>query len=309
MGIPSPSSLVPSTAQAGSRLIMPRGACDCHTHVFGSQAQYPMSSDRVYTPGLADSIQLAALHRRLGCSRWVVVQPSPYGTDNRCTLDAVRAANAEDADAACAVVVPDDDDGMDELRAMHAAGARGVRVNLETTGMHDAAHAQTTLENVARRVAPLGWHVQIYTNLRMVEQLAETIARLPVPVVLDHFAGMRGESGLDQPGLATLIDLLATGNIYVKLSAAQRASKAPDCVDLCPLVRLFVERRNDRLLWGSDWPHPAAWPNVARNPAVVEPFHPINDERALARLAEWVLEKDQFDCILSANPARLYGWS
>jgi predicted TIM-barrel fold metal-dependent hydrolase len=143
----------------------------------------------------------------------------------------------------------------------------------------------------------------------MVEQLAETIARLPVPVVLDHFAGLRGEAGANQPGLAALLDLLANGNVYVKLSAAQRASNAPDSADLRPLVQMLVERRNDRLLWGTDWPHPGAWPNVKRDPAVVEPFHPIDDERALARLAEWVPDKDRFERILSVNPARLYGWS
>ncbi len=268
-----------------------------------------MAAGRLYTPGLADAAQLAAVHRRLGISRWVVVQPSPYGTDNRCTLAAVRAGNTGGADVARAVVVLDEKDGLTELRAMHADGARGVRVNLETSGVHDPAPARTILENTAQRIAPLGWHVQIYTNLRMVEQLAETIGRLPVPVVLDHFAGLRGESGLEQRGLATLLDLLAAGNLFIKLSAAQRASNAPDCADLRPLVRLLVERRGDRLLWGTDWPHPGAWPNVKRDPATVEPFHPIDDERALGRLAEWVPEQDRFDAILSRNPARLYGWS
>jgi len=268
-----------------------------------------MAADRVYTPGLASAAQLAAVHRRLGMSRWVVVQPSPYGTDNRCTLDAVRAGNAGGADAARAVVVLDETDGPSELRAMHAAGARGARVNLETSGLHDPVQARAALENAARRVAPLGWHVQIYTNLRMVEQMADTIGRLPVAVVLDHFAGLRGEAGLNQPGLAVVLDLLAAGNLYVKLSAAQRASNAPDCADLRPLVRMLVERRNDRLLWGTDWPHPGAWPKVKRDPAVVEPFHPIDDERALARLAEWVPEQNRFERIVSTNPALLYGWS
>jgi predicted TIM-barrel fold metal-dependent hydrolase len=287
---------------------MPTFATDCHTHVFGPASAYPLSRSRVYTPGEASLDQLADLHRELGIGRVVTVQPSPYGTDNRCTLDAVRAANRDGADAARAVVVLDERADLPDLRTMHAAGARGVRLNFETHGIHDAERAREALIQTANRVAPSGWHVQLYTTPVMVANLAETIAKLPVPVVLDHFAGIRAEGGEDQPGFSTLLHLLSQGNTYIKLSAAQRASNAPDCADLGPLVRRLAAHRCDRLVWGSDWPHPGAWPGVKRDPAIVEPFHPIDDRRALARIAEWIPDRAQFDAVMVRNPAELYDW-
>lgn len=288
---------------------LPVATCDCHTHVFGLHASYPQDRQRTYTPGVASVEQMSALHRRLGVSRSVIVQPSPYGTDNRCTLDATRALNAAGRDAARAVVVPDARSSLSDLRAMHADGARGVRLNLETFGLHDPRQARQAMQAAAARIADLGWHIQLYTTLTLIEQMAETIYRLPVPVVFDHFAGLRGEKGVSQPGMSVLSDLLRDGKVYIKLSAAQRASRAPDAEDLAPIVRYLVETRSDRLLWGSDWPHPGAWPGVPRSREVIEPFHDIDDERALFRLVEWVRNPNHLTAILATNPAHLYGWN
>src|SRR5690606_20683753 len=147
-------------------------ACDCHTHVFGPEAQYPFAQRRTYTPGEASVAQLEALHERLGIGRTVIVQPSPYGTDNRCTLDAVRSLNRDGTDRARAVVVIDGQAGRGELESLHDAGARGVRINLETFGVMDTGLARERLLHVAGQVAPLGWHIQVYTNPSVIAGLS-----------------------------------------------------------------------------------------------------------------------------------------
>ena len=152
---------------------MPRGACDCHTHVFGPVEKFPFSSKRLYTPGDASIGDLEALHRALHIDRVVVVHPSPYGADNACTVDAVRRMG----NRARGVAVIDDNTSDRELADMHAAGIRGVRVNLESYGESDPAVAGRHLQQAAARVAPLGWHVQTYTNLAILAALHDTILR------------------------------------------------------------------------------------------------------------------------------------
>jgi predicted TIM-barrel fold metal-dependent hydrolase len=293
------------------------GACDCHTHVFGPAARYPYATPRHYTPGDASVEEMLALHAELGVERVVIVQPSPYGADNRCTLDAVARLNAGGADRARAVVVVDDQATAQTLRAMHAAGARGVRINLETHGSNDVALARAMLQDIAGRVADLGWHVQMFTNPRVIVSLADVIDRLPVPVVLDHHAGIQVADPSHQDKLAALMDLVAGGNAYVKLSAPHRASSMPDRIDgrtddghadVKPLAEAFMRCRPDRMVWGTDWPHPGAWPGVKRDPDAIEPFHPIDDAAALQRLRRWIPDAARFAAVLAENPARLYGW-
>jgi len=162
------------------------------------------------------------------------------------------------------------------------------------------------LHDAAPRIAALGWHVQVFASLELIVQLAQDIAALPIPVVLDHFAGLRAQAGDAQPGCAVLLDLLRSGNLYIKLSAAQRASQAPEHEDLRALVRQWIACRGDRLLWGSDWPHPGAWPGIERTAAHVEPFHPVDDARALKRLVDWAGTQQALDAILANNAKRLY---
>ena len=284
-------------------------ACDCHTHVFGQADQYPFVSGRTYTPGLASAAQLTDLHDRLGIGRVVVVQPSPYGTDNRCTLDAVFDMNVGGADRARAVVVIDPETSPDELQRMHDAGARGVRINLETHGVMDVDQARARLLHAANQVAALGWHIQVYTNPSVIEGLTEVFQSLPVPVVFDHFGGMRPERGMGQQGMAALTALLQSGKAYVKLSAAHRVTGGAGYEAVSDMVREWAAIGLDRLLWGSDWPHPGAWPGVARSPDVIEPFHPIDDRAALSALKGWLPDEAARKAVLLDNPARLYGWS
>lgn len=279
--------------------IAPAGACDCHTHVFGPPVLFSYDPARTYTPGQASLEALSALHAALGIGRVVIVQPSPYGTDNSCTLDAVRRLG--DRARAVAVVAPDI--GANALQALHAAGVRGVRLNLETAGMSDPGIAADLLRRAADKIAPLGWHVQTYTNMGVIAALHRVLSDLAAPVVIDHFGRAMASDGTAQTGFAALLDLVGTGKAYVKLSAAHRIAADPE--DAEPIARALIAANPARMLWGSDWPHPAGRPGK-RNISVVEPFEPIDDRRALARLMAWA--GDLAKTILVDNPARLYGF-
>ena len=289
-------------------LAVPPFACDCHTHVFGPATRYAYAAGRQFTPGDASLEDLLQLQADLGLSRVVIVQPSSYGSDNRCTLDAVVALNKNAADRARAVVVIDEQTTDTELDDMHIQGARGVRLNLQTRGLNDVEAAGRMLIDASRRVERLGWHVQVFTNLKVIVGLSDVVGSLRTPVVFDHFAGARAAPALDQPGMDALMDLLRGGNVYIKLSAAQRTSSAPGFADVQPLARAWIASRPDRMLWGTDWPHPGVWPGIERDPGRIEPFHDVDDVAALNRLAAWAVEDDIFKAILVDNPARLYGW-
>jgi predicted TIM-barrel fold metal-dependent hydrolase len=283
---------------------MPSGACDCHVHVFGPIARYPFAAERMFTPGPASVEDLVALQRTLGLERVVIVQPSPYGTDNACMLDAVQRLGAR----ARAVAVIDAATSDAALKDMDRAGVRGVRLNLETFGGHDPAVAGETLRATASRVAPLGWHVQIFTNLAVIDPLREAIQSLPVPLVVDHFGRKDAAQGISQPGFATLVSLVKSGRIYVKLSAPHRMSAQPDYADAAAIARALIDANPERMLWGSDWPHTGGRPGVPRRPEVIEPFRPEDDGAALNRLQSWTSGTAQLRKILVENPARLYGF-
>lgn len=275
---------------------VPPGACDCHVHVF--DPRFPYVADRAYTPGPASGEQLDELHWHLGVSRAVLVQPSPYGTDNACLLEQLRVRG----ERARGVVVFDPAE-RPPLGQWHALGVRGARVNLATFAVDEPAAALAPLRATAAAIARLGWHLQVFTSLSVVAALADELARLPVPVVLDHFA-------LAPPSaapVAALADLLRSGAVYVKLSAPQRISTAPDHADVEPLVRALAAAAPDRLLWGTDWPHTGGRARTPENRLTVEPFEPIDDARALARLLEWT-GPEAGRKILVDNPAGLYGF-
>jgi predicted TIM-barrel fold metal-dependent hydrolase len=281
---------------------VPPGACDCHTHVFGPGERYPYSPQRVYTPGDASIEDLLALQHALHLDRVVIVHPSPYGADNRCSLDATAKLGAR----ARAVAVIDATTSERELREMHQAGVRGVRVNLETGGVHDPDQAGALLERAAARVAPLGWHVQTYTSLPVLAPLAGLIARLPTPVVIDHFGRAPAALGTAQPGFAALLDLVASGKAYVKLSAPHRVNADPDDAATAALARALIAANPERMLWGSDWPHPGGQRGGPAHIAQIEPFTPVDDGRALNRFARWAGSAAMIQRILVDNPARLY---
>ncbi|MGH6683040.1 MAG: amidohydrolase family protein, partial [Pseudolabrys sp.] len=278
---------------------VPTGACDCHTHLFGPVDKFPFSSKRLYTPGDASIDDLEALHRALHVDRVVIVHPSPYGADNSCTVDAVRKLGKR----ARGVAVIDDSTSAEELADMHAAGIRGVRVNLESYGESDPVVAGRQLQRAAERVAPLGWHVQTYTNLAILAALHDTILALPTTLVVDHFGRAQAAPGTAQPGFEQLLALLRSGRVYVKVSAPYRISQQPDYPDAAPIARAIIDANPDRVVWGTDWPHPGA---AKRDPAAIEPFRPEDNGNAINRLAGWTKNRTELKKILVDNPARLY---
>ncbi|MBV1694445.1 MAG: amidohydrolase family protein [Hyphomicrobiales bacterium] len=292
------------THSAVSRTL-PAGACDCHTHVFGPASRYPWWEGRAYTPPDASVADLSALHRHLGIARVVIVHPSPYGTDNRITLDAIAVIGA--GARGVAVISPSISDA--DLAALDRGGMRGARVNLQTAGVSDPAAAWAAIDATVRRIAPLGWHLQAFTSLPVIAALEQRLSQLPIPLVIDHFGGLDAAKGPAQPGFDALLRLVGSGRAYVKLSAAYRASAKPDAADLAPFAKALIAANPDRMLWGTDWPHPGGGHHSgSATREAIEPFQPIDDGAALERFTGWCETPAELTAILSANPARLYGF-
>jgi predicted TIM-barrel fold metal-dependent hydrolase len=283
---------------------VPAGACDCHTHIFGDSQTYPMSPSRTYTPEQALPDDMAALHKRLGMQRVVIVTPSIYGTDNAATLFGIKARGVD----ARGIAVIDDKTPDSELDAMGRAGVCGIRLNLATAGVDQPAAALQQFRAAADRMKTRRWHVQIYTNAPLIAHLREIVAESPVPVVFDHFGGAQAADGPGQPGFAELVALVRLGKAYVKISGAYRASqRPPDYADIVPLAKALIAANPDRVVWGTDWPHPDAAARPGRKFTDISPALPIDDVHLLNELAVWAPDPTIRRKILVENPARLYG--
>lgn len=286
---------------------VPRNACDCHVHVFGDPAKFPFAQKRIYTPPGASIDELLALHKSLSLDRVVVVQPSVYAADNSCTVDAVRRMGAR----ARGIVVIDKSTTAAAIDDMAAAGVRGVRLNLETNtaGKFDPDAAKALLDATAKQIAGRGWHVQFYTRLTTIAALKDYFAQVPFPLVFDHFGRAAAAEGPAQAGFDALLGLVKAGRAYVKISGAYRCSeKAPDYADCTPLAQALVKANPDRIVWGTDWPHPNS--DAGRGKPLTDitaPF-PIDDGLLFNQLAKWVPDAGLRKKILVDNPARLYGF-
>jgi predicted TIM-barrel fold metal-dependent hydrolase len=283
---------------------VPAGACDCHTHIHGDPEKFPFFSGRVYTPEMALPDEMAALHKALHMQRVVIVTPSVYGTDNSATLYGMKARGAD----ARGVAVIDDKTPESELDAMGRAGVRGIRLNLATGGVNDPAVGRQRFLAAIERITSRNWHVQMNTNLAMISAIKEQVAASPVAVVFDHFGGARAELGPQQPGFAELVELVRSGQVYVKISAAYRVSRlAPDYADVVPLAQALIGANPDRIVWGTDWPHPATTPPGGKATDVT-PLMQIDDGRLLNQLPVWAPDPVIRKKILVDNPARLYAF-
>jgi len=277
-----------------------RGACDCHVHVFDPNG-FPYDAGRVYTPPRASLDDLRNLQAAHHFDRVVVVAPSVYGADNSCTLDAVRQLG----DRARGVVVIDGSVSGAALDDLEAAGVRGVRINLESTQDTDVGAAKRALDALAEKIGNRCWHIQFDTRLSVITALKDHIASLPMPVVFSHFGRARAALGPNQQGFDDLLNLLRSGRIYVKISAPYRTSdQTPDFADVASLARAIVAANPDRVLWGSNWPHPGR----AATPTAIAPPYPNDDGRVLNLLPTWVPDPAIRNKILVDNPARLYGF-
>jgi predicted TIM-barrel fold metal-dependent hydrolase len=282
---------------------VPAGACDSHVHVFPGADRYPYVAKRAYTPPDAPVAALESYLAALGLARVVIVQPSIHGAGNAAVLDTVAALGAERARG---VAVIGEGIGDAALENMDCCGVRGIRVNLEMEGESDPARAGQRLRQLAGRIQGLGWHIQLFCQADMVAALADRLADLPVPVVLDHFGGIRTGRGPGQAGFEALLSLLKAGNIYVKASGAYLCPAAgPDFADVIPFARAVIAANPDRIVWGSNWPHPDG--TRGQDPVVVRPFLPMGNAETLNLLAAWADEGTR-QKILVDNPARLYGF-
>jgi predicted TIM-barrel fold metal-dependent hydrolase len=283
------------------RFDVPEGACDCHVHVFGDARRFPFAASRTYTPESASAAELLAMHRVLRIDRAVIVQPSVYGTDNSCTLDAMKQYGS----GARGIAVLPDAIQSTTLDDMQHAGIRGIRINLglaEDTSLADARHR---LKSAIEQIQGPKWHVQIYAALPVVAGLSDLVLASPVPVVFDHFGGAKAAAGLRQPGFDKLLQLVESGKAYVKISAAYRASSsAPDYPELAPLAHALIAANPQRILWGSDWPHPDT--GTGRRPGDVSPLLRVDDGGLLNLLAMWAPDTTLRKTILVDNPASLY---
>jgi predicted TIM-barrel fold metal-dependent hydrolase len=280
---------------------MPGGACDCHVHVFEPD-RFPLSSRRTYKPATATIGDLKRFLDRLRLSRVVLVQPSPYHADNRLLIEALGVLG----NRARGVAVIDGTMSHADLAALHQAGIRGARVNLESFSEADTGAVAKTLQETAARVADFGWHVQIHARLGLLSAVEATLRSLPTQLVVDHFGYAATALEPDQPHLDALLRLLGEGKAYVKLSAAHRIGPADEGAAAKPVARRLIDANPDHIVWGSDWPHTGVWPNLPRHPDRIEPFHPIDDGLALKRLAHWMADSAELERVLVTNPARLY---
>jgi predicted TIM-barrel fold metal-dependent hydrolase len=282
---------------------VPPNACDCHTHVIGDASGFPFFPGRFYTPVIALPQEMAALHRALHIKRVVIVTPSVYGTDNSATLYGIKARGPN----ARGIAVIDDKSSEKDLDAMAGAGIRGIRLNLATGQHPDLTVARQRISVATSRIKSRNWHLQIYTNVAVISGIKDLVFASPVPVVFDHFGGAQTALGPEQPGFADLIDLVRAGNAYVKLSGAYRAStQGPDFLDVAPFAKGLIVANPDRVLWGTDWPHPNTTPSA--HPTEGTPRLVIDDGRVFNQFPVWAPDPRIRQKILVDNPARLYGF-
>jgi len=287
------------------QITVPAGSCDCHVHLFGPYDRYPLDRGRLYTPGLALAPDLFAMLDGGGIARAVLVQPSAYGTDNRCMLDAL----AQFPQRLRGIVVIDPATPVEDLARMHALGVRGTRLNLATPGGRPADETARMVERLAHAIAPLGWHLQTFIPLDIISAIAPLVKTLPVEVVFDHMGLAQAERGLAQPGLSTLLDLLASGRAWVKLSGTYRVSNdIYGNAQVTALARALIAANRDRVVWASDWPHVGTHPIRFEGEPPHAEYRRIDYGRLLTELGAWA-GGDDVARILVRNPARLYGFA
>lgn len=286
--------------------IAPPGTTDCHMHIVGSPERYPFAAGRTYATIPASVDDYRAVMKSLGIARTVIVQPSFYGTDNRCTLDAMRALGA----AARGVAVIDPDIAERDLEALHEAGCRGARLNIGSA-LPSAEHAlEAKLARLDDRVRNLGWHIQIFTLPALLPQIAAVQGKLRSTLVIDHFGMLRPEHAAVAPMRGYLDALLAIldGGGWVKLSGLYRMADDFFAPSLGALARTLYARAPERAVWGSDWPHTPPHERAVADEQQFLPFRDIDTGALLSPVAQWFPDEATRKRVLVDNPARLYGF-
>ena len=269
--------------------LLPSGAWDTHVHIFGPPERYPHVKKPHYTLPDGTLAQYRSLMPRLGVERFVIVQPSYYGTDNSCLLDTL----IEVGDRARGVVMIEPDMTDAELAGFHRRGVRAVRLDLFKRAHEPLAGIKSYIAQMAARVGPLGWQLQFYAPGRVVRDLIHFFATLQIDFVIDHMGYMLEEDGLRSEDFAALLDLLQGGHCYLKLSGAYRIAKLRGYEYVEPVARAIVERAPDKAVWGSDWPHIS--------------YSDRDTGELLSLLERWAPSQSARRQILVENPNRLFG--
>lgn len=267
---------------------LPAGAVDCHMHIYDDR--FPSAPGTTLRPPNASIEQYRKVQARLGVQRNVVVTPSTYGTDNSCTLDALKRFGPN----ARGVAVVDTSVTDAQLAQMHTAGVRAIRFNLSYPG----ATTVDMLAPLASRIGALGWHIELVVQGAKLPELERHLLALPCPLVIDHIAHVPQPGGMQSDAMRTAQRLVDKGNTWITLSGPYVDSKtgAPAYADVEPVAKTFISMAPERMLWGTDWPHPT------------EKAHKPNDAALVDTIAAWIERADWQHMIFVANPVKLYGF-
>jgi 2-pyrone-4,6-dicarboxylate lactonase len=273
------------------KLRLPALACDAHCHVFGPAEKFPYAPDAPYRPPDAPFERLRKLHDLLGIERAVIVHASCHGADMRVTLDAIARSNGRYRGTA----IIDESCGDRDFQKLHDAGIRGVRFNFVK---HLGRRPELGFfRKTVGRVKAMGWHLILHLDATDLAELRSEFLKLPVPMVIDHMGRVEAGDGLEQQPFKTLLEFMKNENCWVKVCGAERvSSKGPPFTDALPFARALIEAAPDRILWGTDWPHPNVGEHVPNDGDLVDLFAQMAPEPALQHK------------ILVDNPARLYGF-
>ena len=273
-------------------IVLPQGSIDTHVHVF--EPGYRLSAGRGYTPPYSTLEDLKHLHATLGIERVVFTQPSVYGTDNSAILDAMAVLNSDNPGRARCVVALDMKIADDEIAALDACGVRGVRLNTDNQG--GMPIRMDEIPELAARIRPFGWHIEFLFPGKDILELMPVFTALEVPMSIAHFAYQPATAGVKAPGWRALVELARRGNTWVKISGANRVSATdlPPYDDVKPMAEALVEAAPERIMWGTDWPHP--------NKYVVNP----NDGDLVDAFGDWVSDEAMRRRIMVETPAAFY---
>ena len=294
-GAQAPTCAPPDFNTRKPRLKLPPRSCDTHAHIMGPRTRHAYSPARVYTPPdclLPDYLKMLA---RLGVECAVLVQPSVYGTDNTVMLEAMKAAG--NRFRGVAVVAEDISDP--ELKAFDAAGVRGVRVNIvDVKDRKPGTLPMESLKKLARRVAPLGWHMEFLMHADEFPDLDRAFADFPVDIVLGHLGYMKTDKGPGNAGFQALLKLMKAGRAWVKLTGPSRITTTGGMpyADVVPYARALLEANSECVIWGTDWPH-----------VIIKTPMP-NDGDLADLLSDWIPDARLREQVLVKNPERLYGF-
>jgi predicted TIM-barrel fold metal-dependent hydrolase len=285
----------------------PAGAVDCHIHILPDPKEFPFWEGRTFTPSISTPMESIAVHKALGVNRVVIVHPSFYGADMRSTLHGLRVLGSKRSRG---VAVIDENTTSAAMDDMHKAGVRGVRLNFQTFAMAgrqiDVGAVRRQFLSTIEQIRQRPWHIQLFTNLSIIQALEADIRSSPVPISIDHFGMAPAAGGVSQPGFGTLVSLVA-GGTYVKASGPYRISSLPNNYsDVAPLAKALISANPERIIWGSDWPHPPGVPQPGISPKEPAPMLDLDNGLLLNLLADWATTQALRKAILTDNAARLY---